>query len=75
MRETNLAARKRERRKAWARKREHDRVSRADEELRKKREHEGEGFLNSCVCEGISNPWIWITEIQDGFRSNPNHFF
>ena len=37
LRETNLAARKRERRKVWARKREHDRVSGVDEELR--REH------------------------------------
>ena len=45
MRETNLAARKRERRKAWARKSEivslRDRVSGADEELR--REHERVG--------------------------------
>ena len=75
MRETNLAARKRERRKAWARKREHDRVSGANEELRREHEHEGEGFLNSWVCEGISNPWIWTPEIQDGLGSNPNHFF
>ena len=45
MRETNLAARKRERRKSWARKRGHDRVSRANEELRSERE--GEKFLNT----------------------------
>ena len=75
MRETNLVAGKRERRKAWARKREHDRVSGVDEELRRERKREGEGFLNSWVCEGISNPWIWTTEIQDGLGSNPNHFF
>ena len=73
MRETNLAARKRERRKSWARKREHDRVSRANEELRSERE--GEKFLNTWVCEGISNPWIQTTEIRDGFGSNRNHFF
>ena len=72
MRETNLASRKRERRKAWARKRKRDRVSRADEELRTEREHEDEGFLNSWVCEGISNPWILTFEIQDGFGPNPN---
>ena len=75
MRETNLAARKRERRKAWVRKREHDRDSGANEELRRKHENEGEGFLNSWVCEGISNLWIQTNEIQDGFGSNPNHFF
>ena len=67
MRETNLAARKRERRKAWARKSEivslRDRVSGVDEELRRERKREGEGFLNSWVCEGISNPWIQTNEI------------
>ena len=33
---------------------------------------ESERFLNSWVFEGISNPWIWTPQIQDGFGPNPN---
>ena len=33
---------------------------------------ESERFLNSWVFEGISNPWIWTPQIQDGFWPNPN---
>ena len=34
--------------------------------------HDSERFLNLWVFEGISNPWIWTPEIQDGFGPYPN---
>ena len=33
---------------------------------------ESERFLNFWVFEGISNPWIWTPEIQDGIGPNSN---